>query len=154
MVIETKMASAYKTAMLEKLLYFPRKNNPHTCKEWKEFAITLQFNGESLQGWFIERKNAPLLIYYGGNAEDISLNVDFAAKFPDVSLLLINYRGYGSSSGTPSEKDLLGGRIGIYDYSSIPFTFYPRVFFLWAEVWLRHRSLCGEPAAGAGFNPT
>ena len=44
------------------------------------------------------------LIYFGGNAEDVSLTrADLAALLPDTALYLLHYRGYGGSEGTPSE---------------------------------------------------
>jgi len=47
------------------------------------------------------------LIYFGGNAEDVSANLSsFSNGFPDYALYLLHYRGYGGSSGTPSEAAL------------------------------------------------
>jgi pimeloyl-ACP methyl ester carboxylesterase len=44
------------------------------------------------------------LIYFGGNAEDVSLTrAQLAALLPDTALYLLHYRGYGGSEGTPSE---------------------------------------------------
>ncbi|MFN9933568.1 MAG: hypothetical protein ACK55R_11475, partial [Cyanobacteriota bacterium] len=44
------------------------------------------------------------LIYFGGNAEDVSITRgDLAALLPDTALYLLHYRGYGGSEGTPSE---------------------------------------------------
>jgi pimeloyl-ACP methyl ester carboxylesterase len=44
------------------------------------------------------------LIYFGGNAEDVSLTrALLAALLPDTALYLLHYRGYGGSEGTPSE---------------------------------------------------
>ncbi|WP_418314936.1 alpha/beta hydrolase [Piscinibacter sakaiensis] len=44
------------------------------------------------------------IIYFGGNAEDVSLNLgEFSAAFPDHALFLMHYPGYGGSSGSPSE---------------------------------------------------
>jgi pimeloyl-ACP methyl ester carboxylesterase len=44
------------------------------------------------------------LIYFGGNAEDVSLTrAHLAAFLPDTALYLLHYRGYGGSGGRPSE---------------------------------------------------
>ncbi len=44
------------------------------------------------------------LIYFGGNAEDVSLTrAELAALLPDTALYLLHYRGYGGSEGRPSE---------------------------------------------------
>lgn len=63
----------------------------------------------SLHGWLVnsqENEASPLLIYYGGNAEEVSHMISHTHKFPGFSLLLMNYRGYGLSQGAPSEKNL------------------------------------------------
>ena len=50
------------------------------------------------------RPGPQALIYFGGNAEDVSLTrAELAALLPDTSLFLLHYRGYGGSEGTPSE---------------------------------------------------
>ncbi len=47
------------------------------------------------------------LIYFGGNAEDVSLTrAELAALLPDTALYLLHYRGYGGSGGRPSEAAL------------------------------------------------
>jgi pimeloyl-ACP methyl ester carboxylesterase len=47
------------------------------------------------------------LIYFGGNAEDVSLTrAELAALLPDRALYLLHYRGYGGSEGRPSEAAL------------------------------------------------
>lgn len=58
----------------------------------------------------------PLIIYFGGNAEDVSHVVSKKKYFPHASLLLVNYRGYGQSSGNPSEKTMFSDAIGVYDH--------------------------------------
>jgi hypothetical protein len=51
-----------------------------------------------------ERSGATALIYLGGNAEDVSYSLpSLADAFPDHALYLVHYRGYGGSSGRPSE---------------------------------------------------
>ena len=50
------------------------------------------------------RAGAKALVYFGGNAEDVSLNLEtFGQWFPGHALYLLHYRGYGGSSGAPSE---------------------------------------------------
>ncbi|MBQ5938554.1 hypothetical protein J8847_00785 [Massilia sp. AB1] len=56
------------------------------------------------------------LIYLGGNAEDVSASLpQLAQAFPDRALYLLHYRGYAGSSGTPSEKALVGDALALYD---------------------------------------
>jgi uncharacterized protein len=45
------------------------------------------------------------ILYFGGNGEDVSLSLQsFSAAFPDHALFLLHYRGYGGSTGSPTEK--------------------------------------------------
>jgi pimeloyl-ACP methyl ester carboxylesterase len=56
------------------------------------------------------------LIYFGGNAEDVSLNMpSFSAALPDHALYLLHYRGYGGSSGRPSEEALFADALTLFD---------------------------------------
>jgi len=56
------------------------------------------------------------LIYFGGNAEDVSLSMPrLALGFPDSAIYLLHYRGYGGSSGKPSEEALLADALTLFD---------------------------------------
>jgi pimeloyl-ACP methyl ester carboxylesterase len=80
-------------------------------------SVRVQNGEESLKVWFLRRPGPRALIYFGGNAEDVSLNLpSFAAAFPRHSLYLVNYRGYGGSSGSPSERALLADALAVYDH--------------------------------------
>ena len=72
-------------------------------------------DGVRLHAWHV--KGAPLIIYFGGNAEEVSWMLDDAQRrVPGVGWLLVDYRGYGSSEGSPSEKALLADAIQWYDH--------------------------------------
>ncbi len=56
------------------------------------------------------------VIYFGGNAESVGYNAPyFMAVLPKKTVYLINYRGYGGSSGKPSETALYSDALNIYD---------------------------------------
>lgn len=76
-----------------------------------------------LHGWFIKdslNEASPLIIYFSGNYEDISLNIEEKRMYHDIyqgySFALVNYRGYGESKGKPTEKNLYSDALFIYDY--------------------------------------
>jgi len=80
-------------------------------------AIRLQSGDATLKIWVVERPGPRALIYFGGNAEDVSGNLtSFAPAFPDHSLYLVNYRGYGGSTGSPSESALVADANAVYDH--------------------------------------
>lgn len=56
------------------------------------------------------------LLYFGGNAEDVSSTWgDLAAAFPEHSLYLMHYRAYGGSTGQPSEAALHADALALYE---------------------------------------
>ena len=56
------------------------------------------------------------LIYFGGNAEDVSRNLPaFSQAFSDYALYLLHYRGYGGSSGSPSEEAIARDALTLFD---------------------------------------
>jgi fermentation-respiration switch protein FrsA (DUF1100 family) len=67
-------------------------------------------DGERLVGWLVApREGQPLILYLHGNAGNLAVR---AARFADLTahgagLLAIDYRGFGGSTGHPSEKGLL-----------------------------------------------
>ncbi|MDR3561086.1 MAG: alpha/beta fold hydrolase [Negativicutes bacterium] len=78
-------------------------------------------DGTMLSGWLVKNSGADqhkLVIYYGGNGDELSRMVDSAKRFGDWSVALINYRGYGLSEGSPSEKHLCSDALEVYDYFS------------------------------------
>ena len=78
-------------------------------------------DGVKLHGWFVKssnKKSSRLLIYFGGNAEEASWFLDNVSYLKGWSLLLMNYRGYGLSEGSPTEKNLFQDALLIYDQFS------------------------------------
>jgi len=79
---------------------------------------TISFNNDaiSLHGWVLNPGKQKALVYFGGNAEDITDNIPlFEELFENYTVYLINYRGYGKSQGTPTEAALFSDAIAIYD---------------------------------------
>lgn len=62
------------------------------------------------------REGAAALIYFGGNAEEVSYSLpSLAEAFPDRALYALHYRGYGGSAGEPSEAALLQDARALFD---------------------------------------
>jgi len=94
-------------------IYFPvPESNPPGAQ-----SIRLQSGDATLKIWVIERPGPRAVVYFGGNAEDVSANLaSFASAFPEHSLYLVNYRGYGGSTGSPSESALVADANAVYDH--------------------------------------
>ncbi len=77
----------------------------------------IESQGERLKIWVVPRAGSRALVYFGGNAEDVAGNIEmFSAAFPDRSLFLVNYRGYGGSSGQAAEAALFADALAIFDH--------------------------------------
>jgi len=66
-------------------------------------------DGESLLAWFIApRQDAPLIVYFHGNGGGVGDIAGRLRAFADsgFGVLALKYRGYGGSTGTPSEAGL------------------------------------------------
>jgi uncharacterized protein len=80
-------------------------------------TLWLENDGERLKVWHVSRGDSAALIYFGGNAEDVSINLSrFKKLFPSLSLYLMNYRGFGGSSGHPTEAGLYSDGRALYEH--------------------------------------
>lgn len=94
-------------------IYFPtpESQQPHAQALW------IDSEGERIKVWVVARPGPRALVYFGGNAEDVAGNVDlFTEAFPDRSLFLVNYRGYGGSTGRPFEAGLRADALAVFDH--------------------------------------
>ncbi|HZE60365.1 MAG TPA: alpha/beta hydrolase [Burkholderiales bacterium] len=75
-------------------------------------------DGTRLHAWHVKSSpEAPLVLYFGGNAEEVSWMLDeLPRRDGGVSWLLADYRGYGSSGGSPSEQALESDAAAWYDH--------------------------------------
>lgn len=77
-------------------------------------------DGEKLIAWFVPaRAGKPVVLYFQGNAEGLAARVGrFTWLIADgTGLLALNYRGYGGSTGTPTEAGLLRDAVAAYDFA-------------------------------------
>ena len=63
------------------------------------------------------KAKGPLVIYFGGNAEEVSGMLEDVGADPAIGWLLTDYRGYGASEGKPSETALAGDALLWYDHA-------------------------------------
>jgi pimeloyl-ACP methyl ester carboxylesterase len=79
-------------------------------------TLTLSVDGERILVNTRPGPSANAVIYFGGNAENVSLSLPtLAAAFPERSIFAMNYRGYGGSSGKPSETGLITDALALFD---------------------------------------
>ncbi len=98
-------------AALNQLIYFPERTLPAAPERMglrhRELAPRTG-DGEQLHGWWIESRSATIghLLLCHGNAGNIADRLLHAALLSAAGfdVLLFDYRGYGASTGTPSEE--------------------------------------------------
>jgi pimeloyl-ACP methyl ester carboxylesterase len=59
----------------------------------------------------------PLIIYFGGNGEEASWLLEESERPQNWAWLVVNYRGYGWSGGSPAEKRIVADARRIYDWA-------------------------------------
>ena len=100
------------------LIFFPQPTPPENRDQFESHACHVSSGGVRLQGWFVRgtvTADRPLLIYYGGNAEEVSANLWDLNRLNAGAYLFINYRGYGDSEGRPSQRALCRDALFIVD---------------------------------------
>lgn len=92
-------------------MYFPTEKPTHPF-QIKQFLI----GGESIDVVVLNKGKSKAIMYFGGNGESVVGNApDFIKIFPNHTVYLVNYRGYGGSTGTPTEQFLYSDARHIYD---------------------------------------
>jgi len=89
-------------------------------------VVLASADGTKLHGWLVRpqgTERAPLVLYFGGNAEEASYMLEAVGDpvrgdTPGVAWLIFNYRGYGASEGSPSERGLIADALAQYDHAS------------------------------------
>ena len=79
--------------------------------------MRLASGGETLKIWHLANAGgSDAIIYFGGNAEDVSGNIpDYMTMFPRHDVYIVNYRGFGGSTGSPTEAALYKDALAVFD---------------------------------------
>lgn len=109
-------------------LYFPTPD-PGDSRGGR---FTLEHDDTRLRIWHLQPGKSVAIIYFGGNAEAVEWNVPvFNRLFPGKTVYLPHYRGFGGSTGQPSEEGLFKDAVALYDHIASQHE----------EVWVVGRSL-------------
>lgn len=106
------------------LMYFPdRVRTPPAAAGFPEAQeLTLDTaDGERVIAWHVPpRGEKPVVLYFHGNGGALNLRVDRFRKIvaQGVGLLALSYRGYGGSTGWPSEAGLIEDARAAYAFAA------------------------------------
>jgi uncharacterized protein len=93
------------------LLYFPTPEAHSTQAQ----EIWINSQQQRLKLWQMHQQK-PAIIYFGGNAEAVEDNIPgFSHALAEHTVYLVNYRGFGGSSGKATEQALFEDALAVYD---------------------------------------
>ena len=102
----------------ESMLFFPQPvaSTAHLSAQAAPLEVVAA-DGTHLRGWIVKGTTtpAPTVIYFGGNAEEVSWTISDVRWPRDWTIVGVNYRGYGTSEGKPGEPALAADALAIYD---------------------------------------
>jgi len=103
-------------------IYYPDTAFESVPQDWHLSYEEIWFDTEDgvrLHGWFFPLKGeAPVILFCHGNAGNISHRIDNVRRLLEQQLqvFIFDYRGYGKSSGKPSEAGLYLDGQAAYDF--------------------------------------
>jgi pimeloyl-ACP methyl ester carboxylesterase len=99
-------------AFQRSLIYYPQpRSNPEGS-----ILMTLPVGTATVHVSTRSHVGPAALIYFGGNAEDVSQDIpDLADAFPNRSIYALHYPGYGGSSGSPPQKAIFAASLALFD---------------------------------------
>jgi uncharacterized protein len=102
----------------ERMIFFPQPvaSTAHLPTRALPLEV-ITADGTHLRGWIAKAtvSPAPAVIYFGGNAEEVSWTLSDAHWPREWAIVSLNYRGYGTSEGVPGERALTADALAIYD---------------------------------------
>jgi pimeloyl-ACP methyl ester carboxylesterase len=102
----------------ESMIFFPQPVGSTKHLPARASAVEVgATDGARLRGWIVPAAEtpAPTVIYFGGNAEEVSWTLSDARWPREWTIVGVNYRGYGTSEGKPGEAALKADALSIYD---------------------------------------
>lgn len=104
--------------LLQTQMIFPGAGeDPELYRKYSHLEHPLALDGVRLQGWRLENgaaANPGVLIYFGGNAEDVARSLPELGEMGPGTVYAYNYRGFGRSEGRPSQSALYADALAIH----------------------------------------
>ncbi|MBD8529122.1 MULTISPECIES: alpha/beta hydrolase [unclassified Massilia] len=98
----------------------PEVNSPRSSGHRTRPVVLRARDGTRLCGWLMTPRTPgihPGVLYFGGRSEEVSWVVrDAGNLFPNMTVLALNYRGYGNSHGIPDETLLVEDGCTLFDW--------------------------------------
>lgn len=99
-------------AFQRSLIYYPQPRSTGTDAT----TLRLPVAGAELVISARQAAGPKAIIYFGGNAEDVSFSLpSLSEAFPAHAIYMLHYRGYGGSTGNPTEEALKGDALALFE---------------------------------------
>jgi dienelactone hydrolase len=116
--------AAVVAASQRKLIFNPARikevERPRSVAHRTRPVVLRSADGTRLSGWLLSPQAPgphPGVIYFGGRSEEVSwVARDAGRMFPNMTVLAINYRGYGDSAGVPGETQMIADAYMLFDW--------------------------------------
>ncbi|MEN3385697.1 MAG: uncharacterized protein V7608_5741 [Hyphomicrobiales bacterium] len=117
------------------LMYFPEavRTAPAAAGLPRAEEVTLDSGAETIIVWHLPpRGNKPVVLYFHGNGGALRLRADRFKKLAagGIGLIGVSYRGYGGSTGQPTEAGLIEDARAAYAFAAAR---YPGRIAAWGE---------------------
>ena len=106
----------------DNFIYFPSQTVAATPAsaglKFEDVGLTTS-DGETIAGWYVPAvKETATLLYLHGNGGNIGDRVPLVSGMhrAGLSVLILDYRGYGESTGRPDEKGLVEDALAGWNY--------------------------------------
>lgn len=151
--------------MQDKLAYYPQigREIQTTPREhgldYQALTLTTA-DGEQLDAWFVPARGKAVVLFLHGNAGNISHRIDNITMFHRLGygVLIFDYRGYGRSTGKPSEEGVYQDAQTAWDHLTRQRGIAPEHIILFGEslggavaAWLATREGPGALVLSSAF---
>jgi fermentation-respiration switch protein FrsA (DUF1100 family) len=110
----------------DRAVYYPTREIVRTPRDaglaFEDVAIRTE-DGEDVHGWWLPSgtDDAPVILFLHGNGGNVSHRLEKLEVFRSIGAdtLIIDYRGYGKSSGMPSEQGVYLDAIAAYRWLTV-----------------------------------
>ena len=112
------LSAGFVLPLIDRLVFFPDREMPPTPPGFEDRRVTTS-DGVELHGWYARAAtpDAPTLLWAHGNGGNIGgrSEVQRALVANGLNVFAYDYRGYGHSSGAPTEEGVYRDALAAYD---------------------------------------
>ncbi|MCK5695668.1 MAG: alpha/beta hydrolase [Desulfobacula sp.] len=118
--LNTKNFSVLDQPQVVRYLFHPRLEDGlrQTKNNRDDIMIPVDKSIQVGASFHLAKKDAPVILFFHGNGEIVSDYDDFGCLYNDIDInfSVVNYRGYGRSTGSPSVTSMMKDCLKVFDF--------------------------------------